>query len=106
MTPDEHRAKAEELRAAAEGIARPHIRTPDTRDRLIAEAQLHATLALGGLAEQPGDEWVEKAVAVLAEMERHAPLPNPAAFYAFKLREALGVTGPLVCRCGSCRGAS
>lgn len=49
MTPDEHRAKAEELREQAERIEVPHRPTPATRDRLIAEATLHALLALGGV---------------------------------------------------------
>lgn len=45
---------------------------------------------------------LENAKAVLAEMERHAPLPDPTAFYAMKLREALGVTGTLECQCSTC----
>lgn len=44
-----------------------------------------------------------EAVAVLAEMERHAPLPSPVAYYAIKLRMALGVEGELTCTCGTCR---
>lgn len=47
MTPDEHRARAQHLLAAAEDIEAPIRRTPEVRRRLIAEAQLHATLALG-----------------------------------------------------------
>lgn len=47
MTPAEHRAKAEALLAEAERITRPTYRTPENRANLIAEAQLHATLALG-----------------------------------------------------------
>lgn len=80
MTPDEHRAKAEELRLEAEKIEAPHRRTPETRDRLIAEATLHALLALG---EEPrADEAAQHLVAdgkggwTAARRDRHDVTPN------------------------------
>ena len=45
---------------------------------------------------------MQEAIKVLAEMEKHAPLPNPVGFYAAKLRAALNVVGPIDCVCGSC----
>lgn len=47
MTPAEHRAAAEALLAEAQRIAPIRRSTPTSRRDLIAEAQLHATLALG-----------------------------------------------------------
>ncbi|MBL3808469.1 hypothetical protein [Streptomyces sp. BRB081] len=56
MTGPEHYARAEQLLTDAADILRPHDEGHCEADRLIAEAQAHATLALAAAtALLPGD---------------------------------------------------
>lgn len=72
LTPADHRATAEALLAEAQTIATPSRRTPETRDRLIAEATLHALLALG----ESRARHAEKAKPDLTVMRRTSPRPT------------------------------
>lgn len=65
MTPAEHRAKAEQLVEEAEGLPR-RATMESTRAVLFAEAQVHATLALGADRESATTRRVE---AVLDEWD-------------------------------------
>ncbi|MEV8523223.1 hypothetical protein AB0451_03545 [Streptomyces sp. NPDC052000] len=53
MTGPEHFREAERLLAESQTIVRPHDEGPCEADRRIAEAQVHATLALAAATALP-----------------------------------------------------
>ncbi|MFE9372306.1 hypothetical protein ACFYM2_21400 [Streptomyces sp. NPDC006711] len=62
MTGPEHYREAERLLAESQSIARPHDERPCEADRTIAEAQVHATLALASAtALQPSQYGMNRA---------------------------------------------
>lgn len=72
MTGPEHYRKAERLLAESQTILRPNDEGPCEADRTIAEAQVHATLALAaataaqdtaaGMTQEDHRAWTEAAI--------------------------------------------
>lgn len=84
MTGPIHYRAAEKLLDASAQVVRNHDDTCPEADRMIAEAQVHATLALAAATDQ--NTRITSALLLIDEMERDGRIVDGAD----QLRSALG----------------
>lgn len=74
MTGPEHYREAERLMAESDDVLRPHDEGPCEADRMLAAAQVHATLALAAAtALTPGVNSPSRGAWVSAVHEMESP---------------------------------